>query len=342
MSFRVLLCCTLATALGAGCGQADEDTELGVLTQPMFAGVPSDASYDGVVYVETKQTADSTLSCTGTLVAPNLVITALHCVTNAALEGYTFTCKPDGSLSSTDVQAGTLGALVLASNVKIYTGSPVEYDSRAPAAVGMRLFGTGSTQACQGDLALVQLDRALAQPVASVRLDRMAAWKESVTVLGYGETETGNNGGLRRMRQVEVLDVGSMSAADSTRTASPRTFVVGEGPCKGDSGGPAFSDTTGALLGVFSLNTANSCDSVGTRNIYTSLAPFSKLILDTFEKAGAEPVLEPGSSIDEPEAKKKADSGGCRLSPGHPAPASFALTVFGIGAICLARRRRRA
>jgi MYXO-CTERM domain-containing protein len=340
MSFRTLLCCTLATTLFAGCGQADDESELGVLTQPMFAGVPSDASYDGVVFLETKQTSESTLSCTGTLIAPNLVITALHCVTNAALEGYHFTCRPDGSLSSSDAQAGTLGALVLASNVKIYLGSPVQYNSREPAAIGKLLFGTGSSQACQGDLALVQLDRALEQPVASVRLDRMAAWKEKATVLGYGETETGNNGGLRRMRQVEVLDVGASSAVDSTRTASPRTFVVGEGPCKGDSGGPAFSDTTGALLGVFSLNTADSCDSVGTRNVYTALSPFSKLILDTFETAGAEPVLEPGSSLDEPEPKKKAEAGGCAVSPGRPAPQGFALALFGIGAIYLGRRRR--
>jgi hypothetical protein len=340
MSFRVLLCCTLATTLCAGCGQADDEPEFGVLTQPMYKGEVSDASYDGVVFLETKQTADSKLSCTGTLIAPNLVITALHCVSNAALEGYHFTCKPDGSLSSDDVQAGTLGGLVLASNVKVYLGSPVQYDSSAPAAIGMRLYGTGSTQACQGDLALVQLDRDLPLPIASLRLDRMAAWKEKTTVLGYGETESGNNGGLRRMRQVEVIDVGSSSASDSTRTASPRTFVVGEGPCKGDSGGPAFSDSTGALLGVFSLNTADSCDSVGTRNVYTSLSPFSKLILDTLEKAGAEPVLEPGSSLDEPEPKPKAEAGGCAMSPAGPAPQGIALCLFGIGAIGLARRRR--
>jgi len=340
MSFRVLLCCTLAATLVAGCGQTEDEPELGVLTQPMFNGEISDASYDGVVFLETKQTEEESLSCTGTLIAPNLVLTALHCVTNAALEGYHFTCRPDGSLNSTDVRAGTLGGLVLASNVKIYLGSPVQYDARAPAAVGMRLFGTGSTQACQGDLALVQLDRDLSLPVASLRLDRMAVWKEKTTVLGYGETETGNNGGLRRMRQVEVLDVGASSAADSTRTAAPRTFVVGEGPCKGDSGGPAFSDETGALLGVFSLNTADSCDGVGTRNVYTSLSPFSQLILDTFEKAGAEPVLEPGSSLDEPEVKKKAPAAACAMSPGGPAPRGLALSLFGIGALCLARRRR--
>jgi len=113
MSFRALLRCTLATTLLAACGQAGEDAELGVLTQPMFAGEPSDASYDGVVFIETKQSAENALVCTGTLVAPNLVITALHCVTGSPLG--TFDCKPDGSMTSANIQDGTLSALVLPS-----------------------------------------------------------------------------------------------------------------------------------------------------------------------------------------------------------------------------------
>jgi MYXO-CTERM domain-containing protein len=261
-------------------------------------------------------------------------------VTSAQLDDVTFTCAPDGSLSADQVRKGTMGPLVTPSSVKIYTGSPIEYS--APAAIGTQLFSTGSTQVCQGDLALIQLDRALDEPVAPLRLDRMASWKEKVNVYGYGATDTGNSGGLRMMRQVDVLDVGPSSTAEPTRTASPRTFVVGEGPCKGDSGGPAFSATSDALLGVFSLNTASGCSSVGIRNVYTSLAPFSKLILDTFVKVGAEPTLEPGSSLGESEPEKQAsDSGGCSLSPGEPARSSWRLAWFGIGAAALAVRRRR-
>jgi hypothetical protein len=340
MSFRPLLRCTLATALLAACGQAgdDVDGELGVSKQAMFAGEPSDASYEGVVFIETKQNGDNALTCTGTLVAPNLVITALHCVTGTPLGN--FNCKPDGSMTSANIQDGTLSALVFPSNVKIYRGSPVDHS--APAALGAHLFGTGSTQVCQGDLALVQLDRDLDAPISSLRLDRMASWKETVNVLGYGETEGPSSGGLRRIRQVEVVDVGPASTAEPTRTAAPRTFVVGEGPCKGDSGGPAFSEATGALLGVFSLNAGTTCDTVGIRNSYTSLSPFSKLILDTFQKAGAEPMLEPGSSIDDPAAQNKADAGGCALAPLRPARPSFALGLFALGAFALARRRCRA
>jgi hypothetical protein len=339
MSSPRLLRCTVALTLLAACGQVDE-VELGVVQQPMIEGTPSDDSYAGVVFFETTQPTGR-LSCTGTLIAPNLVATALHCVTSSVL-GH-FDCQPDGTITADSVQEGAIGPLVAPSNVKVYLGSPVDYS--APAAIGARLYGTGSTQGCQGDLALIQLDRALDVPVASVRLDRMAARREQVHALGYGETDVVENRGFRLLREVQVIDVGPSSTGEPARSASPRTFVVGEGPCKGDSGGPAFSADTGALLGVFSLNANDNCSAVGIRNVYTSLSPFSKMILDAFDKAGAEPLLEPGSTLGPvepaPQPKNKADSGGCTLSPSGTEPSGLGLALFGIATLGLRARRRR-
>lgn len=338
MSYRLLFCCALAITLAAGCGQPDPDEALGSVAQPMIDGAPSDATYAGVVFVHTQQSDQDALTCTGTLVAPNLVVTALHCVTSASLGK--FSCRADGSMSAASVQDGTLGPLVPPANVKIYTGSPVDYS--APAAIGARLFGTGSTQGCQGDLALVQLDRDLDAPVSPIRIDKMAAWKEDVNVVGYGETNEDALAGQRLVRAVNVIDVGPSSTTEPTRTAPPRTFVVGAGPCKGDSGGPAFDAETGALLGVFSLNTADDCNLVGIRNIYTSLSPFSKVITDAFTAAGAEPVLEAGSEIDPaPKTSAKADAG-CAFSPPRSTHSSLAIGLLGLLGCGLVRRRARA
>ena len=339
MSHRRLLRSAAAVALLAACGQAD-DVELGVAHQPMIEGAPSDDSYAGVVFFETTQPGGK-ISCTGTLVAPNLIATALHCVTSSPLDH--FDCQPDGTITAATVQAGAIGPLVAPANVKIYMGSPVDYSE--PVAVGVKLFGTGSTQGCQGDLALIQVDHALDAPVASVRLDRMAARREQAYALGYGETDVVENRGYRLVREVQVIDVGPSSTAEALRTASPRTFVVGEGPCKGDSGGPAFSADTGALLGVFSLNENDDCSAVGIRNVYTSLSPYSKLILDAFDKAGAEPLLEPGSTagpiVTEDSPKQKPDSGGCTLSPSGTPTSGLGLALFGIATFALRVRRRR-
>src|SRR3954471_14327160 len=110
MSYRLLLCSAMVATLAAGCGQADPEDSLGSVAQPMIEGEPSDATYGGIVFIQTKQSSEGSLSCTGTLVAPNLVITALHCVTSAGLGK--FTCKPDGSMTAASVQDGTLGPLV--------------------------------------------------------------------------------------------------------------------------------------------------------------------------------------------------------------------------------------
>jgi hypothetical protein len=338
MSYRLRLCSAVVATLAAGCGQPDPEAGLGSVAQPMIDGEPSDATYDGVVFIQTKQSGQDGLACTGTLVAPNLVITALHCVTSAALGS--FSCNPDGSTTSASAQQGILGPLVPAGNVKIYTGSPVDYS--APAAIGAHLFGTGSTQGCQGDLAMIQLDRDLDATVSPIRIDKMATWNESVNIAGYGETETGDSAGLLLVRTVSVVDVGPSSTGEPTRTASPRTFVVGEGPCKGDSGGPAFDAETGALLGVFSLNTATDCSLVGIRNVYTSLSPFSKIITDAFTAAGAVPVLEAGSVVDPaPTASAKAD-GGCELSSPRGTHSSFLVGLLGLLGCGLIRRRQRA
>ncbi|HVZ35369.1 MAG TPA: trypsin-like serine protease [Polyangiaceae bacterium] len=328
--------------LAFGCGQQSSEPALGHLSQPMIDGQPSDSAYDDVVFVQTKQSADSSLACTGTLIAPNLVITALHCVTSSTLGD--FTCKSDGTMVATNVQDGTFGSLVAPGNVKVYAGSPVDYS--APIAVGAHLVGSGSTQACQGDLALVQLDRNVDLPVATLRLDKLPTYNEQADVLGYGATETANSEGLRLLRQVQVLDVGPSSTAGPLRTTPPRTFVVGEGPCKGDSGGPAFDTDSHALLGVFSLNTAASCDLVGIHNVYTALSPYSKTILAAFKAAGADPVLEtplPDAGV---AAAPSKDSGGCSLSSAPPSAAPsghapFALiSLAALACAGLVRRRR--
>ncbi|MEY4549897.1 MAG: hypothetical protein RL685_6092 [Pseudomonadota bacterium] len=346
MCSRLASFAVLSLSFLAACGQAGfevgSEEELGSTSQAMLDGELSDESFGGVVFLETLQATGDPLGCTGTLIAPNLVATALHCVTSEDLGD--FGCQPDGTLStSSNALEGTLGPLVAPGNVKIYAGSPVRYGE--VAAVGERLFGTGSTQACQGDLALVVLDRNLDLPSVAVRLDRQAAWQEDVNVLGYGQTgDRIDHRGMRIIRQVEVLDVGPATTTEPTRTTPPRTFVVGHGPCKGDSGGPALSQETGALLGVFSLNTAKSCDEVGIRNVYTSLSPFSKLVLDAYAAAGVEPNLENGLAV-EPEPVKStevADSGCALAAPRSTTPWAFAALGLAVSGLWARRRRTRA
>jgi hypothetical protein len=302
---------TLSTLiLATACGQAADKPTFGALRQAIVNGEVSNPDDDATVFVQTQLTPSEGIACTGTLIAPNLVVTALHCVTHSTLGE--FSCKPDGSLSDSTRADGTMGPLVTASTVEIFTGSQ---PARQPSALGASLLGTGSTQICRGDLAFVVLDRALDAPIAPVRLGSGVQGGDLLRIVGYGQTDVSGTSGRFARSDVQVVDVGPANEDEPSISASPRTFVVNEGPCHGDSGGPALIQDGGALVGVYSLTAGASCSGIGIRNVYTSLSSFSNLALDAFTAAGAEPVLDeeaPG-----PSAPPLVSESGCNLgAPG--------------------------
>jgi hypothetical protein len=269
------------------------------------------------------------------LIAPNLIITALHCVTYS--NAGQFTCNSDGTLETNADQDGRIGQLLPAGNIEVFAGSPIGSE---PAAVGVRVFGTGTLQICRNDLGLVLLDRDLDLPLLPIRLDAPVKKGELVRVIGYGQTETNGSSGRFTRAGRRIVDVGPDSDDQAQQsTAAPRTFVTNEGPCHGDSGGPAISEETGAVLGVYSLAaglTLASCMTAGVRNVFTRANAFSTVILDAFTAAGHEPVLEAGA--EEPTAKPK--SSGCALSTHEKTPVLPTLTAYGGLLAALFWRRR--
>ena len=75
---------------------------------PVLYGEVSGADEDGVVMV-VASLSNVSHACTGSLLAPNLLITARHCVANFTDEP--FTCGPDGELVSTG-GGGRMGPLL--------------------------------------------------------------------------------------------------------------------------------------------------------------------------------------------------------------------------------------
>lgn len=343
MAMRARGLCILSLTCACSGEQPDFSSDIGQLEQPIVQGTQSDASEDATLYVRTRFSPTQGVSCTGTLVAPNLVVTALHCVTENEL--LMFACNNDGTLEDENRTDGALGRLAPPSAVNIFTGILTEGipESQEPDAVAVQLFGTGSNQICRNDLAVVLLDRDLDLPISSMRLETTVRWGDLVRVVGYGRTGVDGDAGRFTRSGVRIVDVGPMTDGGDLGTAAPRTFVTNEGACHGDSGGPAFDQETGALVGVYSLSAGETCESTGIRNVYTHLNPFSSFVLDAFEAAGAEPLLEDDGSVDE-EPAAAADEGGCaignaRARSSTPPAAGFALLAAAL-LVRSARRRR--
>lgn len=257
--------------------------------QAIVYGQVSGPEDDSVVMTVAKEST-VTYRCTGTLVAPNLVITARHCVSHFV--ELPFTCTSDGELTPSS-RGGTMGALYEPSAVSVRVGGGPNPPLGANA---VQLLAVQTPSICRNDIAFIVLDRMLPDlPIHPIRLFKGTEPGENLRVVGYGVDEN-DFFGIRHTRDDLVIsEVGPSEFRMPGDDVPPRTFVT-EGPalCIGDSGGPAFVDST-VVSGVWS-QVVGDCKAPGARNYFTEVAPFADtLVLPAFEAAGAEPWLEGNS-----------------------------------------------
>lgn len=288
---------TLAAALGiSGCAAEPEPTEraprISRTSEAVIDGKVSPASQDEVVMLARLQLGRMYGVCTATLLAPNLALTARHCVS----EHEDGECDSNGNA----VTGSTAGANIPIKDLIILTGNEVDYETapKMAAARVAKIITDGAKVTCNHDVALVVLDRPIpGAKLAPLRLEAPAKVGEVLTVVGWGRNEQGLPSTRRLTRPgIEVLRLGPIEQMGNAE------FEVGESVCNGDSGGPALADS-GAVVGVVSrggnplakpdpTNDAALCIGKDTRVVYSALAPFKDLILAAYDEAGAKPWLE--------------------------------------------------
>ena len=275
-------------------------------------GVASGTDDDAAVAIGLFSTGGSLMgACSGVLVAPNLVLTARHCVSRVSEEG--IACTESGeSLGGGDVMTD-----YLPSQLGILVGAklgPVN-------TYGAKIFHTTATNLCNNDIAIILLKDAITSVTfAKVRLDAPPVVGEKIIAVGWGESNTSTDTERRRRADIPVVAVGPAAYTSKTLTAlGPNELLIGEGICSGDSGGPAFDQVTGAVVGLVSRGgngamadqnnpTVQCTDSpmYTTHNIYTRIDGFKDLILQAFMEAGTDPWLENG-----PDPRKAKDGATC-------------------------------
>ena len=212
-------------------------------------------------------------SCSGTLIAPTKFLTAAHCVT-----------------------AGTYGAPLLASHFSVSEG----IDSQ-PLAYGVRVFvdpnPTNELQvianAAQSrgdvatinnnpngevyagyirefglsDIAIIELDRALNLPTASVQTSSIPSPGTIVSIFGFGTTSG------TQLVASNILVSGEMQIESIGSKNIFARFDSGSNTCEGDSGGPMIIGSTDnySVVGTVLGGTRADCSS-GDLSSFTATA----------------------------------------------------------------------
>lgn len=334
---RASLRCGVVLAVTlAGCS-AEMETgrstdRVGHVIQPVIGGVSSGAEHDGVVVLANFVNGARIGLCSATLVAPNLLLTARHCVSNA---DSSVACNTDGTAA--------VGAVIhedfVAWNLVVFAakgGVPISLDDETKASArGTKLVVDESKTLCNHDLAFVLLDRPVDAPIATLRLSRGATATERITIVGWGVDETGAIPATRRARAgIPITGIGPVLMPGNMYGIGNAETMFGEAACLGDSGGPAFTDN-GVLVGVASrvgngkpgdpANNAATCTGNTAHSIYTHLGHANELVKRAFAEAGNVPLIEPDAISLAPPRKQdpKETTVGADLqdpSPGDDVP----------------------
>jgi secreted trypsin-like serine protease len=274
------------SALGAlvaltGCGAQDPSASsagdpLASADQAIMGGV-SDSGDTNVVDIVWMMSGGSFAECSGSLLAPNMVLTAHHCV--ATLQN-----APNDQVDcqTTDFAAPDVVSNFLVSTQELLSMNEADYHKVRQVVVPPN---STNTKLCGVDQAILILEDNIAPSEAVPlipRVDSQIAAGEPYTAIGFGITMDGatDSGTRRKLTGLKVDCVGTpcaQIAGDQIDTT--HEYIGDHGTCQGDSGGPAL-DQYNRVAGVTSRGGAEC-----TSPIYGDVYAWASWIEATAETA---------------------------------------------------------
>ncbi len=256
MRRTALLVASLALLAAAGCGSASDSPTLQLSNeQQPISGGQTDTTHTSVVALISFGGGGVGM-CSGTLIAPNLVLTARHCVAPIVN-------PPSVPQGAVECGQTTFGTDYAPSHLRVTTDTQVTQQSFFNGIAAQKIsVPSESNQACGYDIALVTLSSNIKSvPPYVPRIDKAVSPGELYTAVGYGAASpsdtNGTTAGTRRDRSglhVSWYRGQQYDPVCGNKACGGIGLVSSEwegetGICEGDSGGPAL-DSNGMVLGV--------------------------------------------------------------------------------------------
>jgi len=319
----------LVLALAAGCGSTDESrgasTERVATSASAIQGGTDDTTHDFVVAVVQRIPRSGTIAvCSGVMLAPNLVATARHCVSQ---------------ITDTQIDCATsmFTATLPASDMWVTFGPTVH--SNPPYTVA-QIIVPRPMAVCGNDIALLILSQnhdlpEYVTPTIKPPMTDHTVYTTKVTAIGYGvDTPSDPNGasaGVRRIRENIALvcipndQVPADCYSDPAlrQVLAANEFEGGDGTCEGDSGSGAFdqgnfNNGKWVAFGVLSRGGVSPEGGTCIGSIYTRFDAWAQMLIDAAGQASMMGGYNPASWTGLPPNPKAdsgvVDGGSCRAS----------------------------